>query len=426
MPIFKPTFLSFCHLSIKKPSLLFLSKIFPLALFLFLLFCLSFGPVFFYNCPVAEAKPNQVSQANQTKPKKPKKPSASASEIEKALQAEKDKAKQTQANVSKLTEKERALNASMAQAEDRIEKMQKKITEQENQLATLEAAQGINRRQYDELSSNRTKTEQDLAQLMRFLWPVFVGQESIGARDGVAWAEAERDYLWTAELMRQIAERQDTLREQESAISDSLSRREMLAMQLRTQLEAINKDKDVLLADKLRFQSELSAVRQEKKDAEAQVKEVLATIQSLNIRLEKASIPKNEIPQPPAGGKGKRPWPASGRVVAKYSPGSTPPVNGIGLALNDGDVVKAVAWGKVVHNDILRGMGRVVVIMHDKEYYTVYAYLDDSKLKMGQEVNQGQVLGTAGYYPAAKGTGTYFELRQHQKAINPAVWLAAR
>ena len=63
----------------------------------------------------------------------------------------------------------------MAQAEDRIEKMQKKITEQENQLATLEAAQGINRRQYDELSSNRTKTEQDLAQLMRFLWPVFVG-----------------------------------------------------------------------------------------------------------------------------------------------------------------------------------------------------------------------------------------------------------
>ena len=71
--------------------------------------------------------------------------------------------------------------------------MQKKIAEQENQLATLEAAQGINRRQYDELSSNRTKTEQDLAQLMRFLWPVFVGQESIGARDGVAWAEADAE-----------------------------------------------------------------------------------------------------------------------------------------------------------------------------------------------------------------------------------------
>ena len=393
-----------------------LSSLLRLILFLPLIIGLALAPLPIYDnfCAQAKAKPK-----DKTKP-------ATASEIEKAIQAEKDKAKQTQANVSKLTEKERSLNASMAQAEDRIEKMQQKIAEQEKELASLEAAQGINRRQYDELTTNRSKTEEDLAQLMRFLWPVFVGQESIGARDGVAWAEAERDYLWTAELMRQITERQTTLREQESAISDSLSRREMLAMQLRNQLGTINQDKDVLLADKLRFQRELSAVREEKKDAEAQVKEVLATIQSLNIRLEKAAVPKNEIPKPPAGGEGKRPWPASGRVVAKYSPGATPPVNGVGMALNNGDVVKAVAWGKVVHNDILRGMGRVVVLMHDKEYYTVYAYLEDSKLKMGQEVTQGQVLGTAGYYPAAKGTGTYFELRHHQKAINPSTWLAAR
>ena len=120
------------------------------------------------------------------------------------------------------------------------------------------------------------------------------------------------------------------------------------------------------------------------------------------------------------------PWPASGHVVAKYAPAASPPVNGVGLALNNGDVVKAVSWGKVVHNDILRGMGRVVVLLHDKDYYTVYAYLDESNLKIGQEVKQGQTLGTAGYYPPAKGTGTYFELRHHQKTINPNGWLAAR
>lgn len=347
-------------------------------------------------------------------------------EIKRALETEKDKAKETQANVNKLTEKERSLNSEMAKAEDSIAGMQKKIDQQERELAKIEAAQGINQRQYDELTVNRSKTEADLAELMRFLWPVFVNQETFGARDGLAWAEAERDYLWTAEIMRQIADRQRELREQESAISDSLTRKESLALQLREQLEAINKDKDKLLEDKLRFQRELSAVRKDKKDAEAQVQEVLSTIQSLNIRLEKANKPKNEIEKPAAGGQGKMPWPASGQVVAKYAPTASPPVNGIGLALNNGDVVKAVSWGKVVHNDILRGMGRVVVLLHDKDYYTVYAYLDESNLKIGQEVKQGQTLGTAGYYPPAKGTGTYFELRRHQKAINPNSWLAAR
>ena len=347
-------------------------------------------------------------------------------EIKRALEQEQGRAKQGQANVNKLSEKERALNAELAKAEDGIAKLQKNIDAQEKELTKIESAQGLNQRQYEELLTSRAKTEADLAELVRFLWPVYVDQESFGARDGMAWAEAERDYLWTAEIMRKIAERQNELREQESAISDSLSRRESLALQLREQLEQINQDKSKLLEDKLRFQRELSAVRKEIKDAEAQVKEVLATIQSLNIRLEQANRPKDEIEKPVAGGKGKMPWPASGKVVAKYAPSASPAVNGVGLALNDGDVVKAVAWGKVVHNDMLRGMGRVVVLMHDKDYYTVYAYLDESKLKIGQEVKQGQTLGTAGYYPAAKGTGTYFELRHHQKAVNPNTWLAAR
>ncbi|MBQ4132768.1 MAG: peptidoglycan DD-metalloendopeptidase family protein [Desulfovibrionaceae bacterium] len=355
----------------------------------------------------------------QNKPQTPE-------EIKRQIKKEKERAKETQANVSKLTEKERSLNAELARAEDSIARLQAKIAAQEKELSTLESAQGLNQKQYDDLLANRAKTEAALAELVRFLWPVYIDQESFGARDGLAWADAERDYMWTAEIMRQIAERKNELRSQESAISDSISRRESLALQLREQLELINKDKDKLLEDKLRFQNELSAVRKEKKDAEAQVKGVLGTIQSLNIRLEKASKPKNEIEKPKPGGKGKMPWPAAGRVVAKFAPGANPPVNGIGLALNDGEVVKAVSWGKVVHNDILRGMGRVVVLMHDKDYYTVYAYLDESKLKIGQVVKQGQTLGTAGYYPPAKGTGTYFELRHHQKAINPNNWLAAR
>lgn len=360
---------------------------------------------------------------------------SSPAQLKKEIEAERKKVEERKKNINKLTDLERSLNENLAKAEDRIEKLQASIAKQEAELAKLEAAQGINRRQYEELISSRSKTEADIAELLRFLWPVYVAQESTGARDGLAWAEAERDYLWTAEIMRQIALRQTKLKEQESAISDSLTRHESLAVQLRAHLEEINADKDKLLADKLKFAQNLSSTRKEIKDTEAEINSVLSTIQSLNIRLEKASMPPNDIPPPPPAknddepvvtSSGKMPWPASGRVVAKYSPKSSPPVNGIGLALNEGDVVRGVAWGKVVHNDVLRGLGRVVVLMHDKGYYTVYAYLAESNLKIGQQVKQGQVLGKAGYYPPAKGTGTYFEVRLHQKPINPASWLAKR
>ncbi len=121
--------------------------------------------------------------------------------------------------------------------------------------------------------------------------------------------------------------------------------------------------------------------------------------------------------------KGKLPWPVVGKKVVEWSPNAKTPIRGIGFACSENAKVKAMAWGKVVHNDILRGLGRVVILMHDKNYYTLYAYLGNSSLKVGQTVKGGDVLGNAGFYPEANSAGLYFELRFHQKAIDPRPWL---
>jgi len=109
--------------------------------------------------------------------------------------------------------------------------------------------------------------------------------------------------------------------------------------------------------------------------------------------------------------------------VRRYAPDAKPPVRGLGLSVGQGDPVRAVAYGRVVHNDTMRGFGRVVILMHGQAYYTLYAFLADSPLRLGQEVGGGQQVGTAGFYPDANGPGVYFELRFHQKAINPDAWL---
>ena len=81
--------------------------------------------------------------------------------------------------------------------------------------------------------------------------------------------------------------------------------------------------------------------------------------------------------------------------------------------------MQSIFWGKVVHNDTLRGFGHVVIVYHGFDYYSLYAYLSETYVRNGQEVEKDEPLGVVGYYPKADGPGLYFELRFHQKPINP-------
>lgn len=423
-------------------------------------------------------------------------PPAKPKEIEKAISAAKSQAEAGQAGLTRLTDRERKLNADLAAAEDRISSLEKDLAKREDQLEILESAQKDNLRTYDVLAASKAETEGELLALLSFLWPVHNLQESVGMRDGSLWSEAEREYTWTSELMRAIADKQAALKEHESALSENLSQREVLSRELRDQVAAIRADKDALLADMLKFNQELAAVRQEKQDLESTLLSITRTIDDLNVQLELSAAAEaaaaeaaraeaaraeaaraeaaraeaaraqaraqnagksggDEKPKTvasaatsadsgksadsglssgevaSAGGtggivKGKTPWPAKGKVVVRYAPGASPPVRGIGLSLAANAEVRAVAWGKVVHSDVLRGLGYVVVLMHPKQYYTVYAHLTGSQYKVGQEVKQGAVLGRAGHYPPAGGPGIYFELRSHEKAVNPETWLSRR
>jgi septal ring factor EnvC (AmiA/AmiB activator) len=60
------------------------------------------------------------------------------------------------------------------------------------------------------------------------------------------------------------------------------------------------------------------------------------------------------------------------------------------------------------------------------QYYSLYAFLSQTRVRTDQEVEKGEIIGEAGYYPESKGPGLYFELRQRQTPIDPRSWLAKR
>ena len=351
----------------------------------------------------------------------PAAPAKNEADIRKAIKTEEKKAGKRQESLKKLTDRERALNANLAKLEKRIDQLSREVETKEKELARLESAQSENRLRFDEINQKKSRIEHDIAALIRFLWPLHMHQEGVGTRDGLSWHEAEQQYQWTLSAMRAIGERQQQLKEQERALTENLSEKERIALELKSQVGEVSAAKDALLAEMLKFNRELEHIRQEKLDVEASLARITQTVQGLNIKLRELQ----------SGGdlkklKGTLPWPAEGRLVRGYAPSANPPVRGYGLALKDKADVRSIAAGKVVYNDMLRGLGQVVILMHGKEYYTVYAHLADIHVNMGQEVSQGHVLGSAGFYPPANGPGLYFELRFHQKAINPDGWLRKR
>ncbi|MDY0409473.1 M23 family metallopeptidase [Paracerasibacillus soli] len=99
---------------------------------------------------------------------------------------------------------------------------------------------------------------------------------------------------------------------------------------------------------------------------------------------------------------------------------------GIDIASEDGEEFDVIASlsGTVseVKEDPL--LGNVVVLDHDNEVHTYYASLGEVSVKEGDEVKQGDALGTAGKNLFGKDNGVHvhFELRKDGKEVNPELF----
>jgi len=64
---------------------------------------------------------------------------------------------------------------------------------------------------------------------------------------------------------------------------------------------------------------------------------------------------------------------------------------------------------------------------HNKGFFTIYGFLREIQVKVGDKLEKQSVLGTAGVdTQASSGTGqyaVYFEVRQGTTALNPEDWL---
>jgi murein DD-endopeptidase MepM/ murein hydrolase activator NlpD len=97
--------------------------------------------------------------------------------------------------------------------------------------------------------------------------------------------------------------------------------------------------------------------------------------------------------------------------------------NGVDIEASEGRDVTAVFAGHVVYTGWFKGYGNLIILDHDNEYYTLYAHVADILVKEGDDVRQGQRIGTVGDTGSLEGPRLYFEVRHQGKPQNPEQWL---
>lgn len=112
-------------------------------------------------------------------------------------------------------------------------------------------------------------------------------------------------------------------------------------------------------------------------------------------------------------------WPAQGRIAKKFSFDN----KGIDIAGKYGEPIRAAAGGEVVYaGNGIRGYGDLLIIKHNSEYLTAYAYNKQLLVREGQFVKQGQKIALMGMNNSGN-VLLHFEIRHRGKPINPVYYL---
>jgi septal ring factor EnvC (AmiA/AmiB activator) len=117
---------------------------------------------------------------------------------------------------------------------------------------------------------------------------------------------------------------------------------------------------------------------------------------------------------PPVSGK------LANRFGAKQGEASW---KGIFIKAAEGAPVHAVAGGRVVFADWMRGFGNLIMVDHGGDYLSIYANNQALLKRAGDVVKAGDPIASAGSTGGNEESGLYFELRHLGAPFDPAKWI---
>lgn len=222
--------------------------------------------------------------------------------------------------------------------------------------------------------------------------------------------------------LKQLSEEEDRLEAQRVALMKTADQVELEALHLEERKRA----KTVFLEDLMAQGTQYQAMLRELEEAET-------TLQNLIDRLASQATGEIGPPQTPKElyrfdlQKGRLSPPVRGRIAR---PASTTKAGkrenpGVVFATPLGSKIRAVFDGTVIHCSSLPGYGRIMIIDHGDQYFSMVAQGAKFFKSVGDQVTEGEIIGLTGGGPWVT-EGIYFEIRHGSVQEDPVKWLDLR
>jgi septal ring factor EnvC (AmiA/AmiB activator) len=370
-----------------------------------------------------------------------------------AIQSEQRKLRQTEQQLrdekrkaAEARARETSVLAELEQVEQRMADKHKEITRLDARITKTQSEVTGLRGEIKGLQTQRSVQEAALGRRLRAMYKVHAQGGALplllSGDDPVARAVAVRHLTSLAALdarliqeYRGTSDRLDDRRRREES-----RQRELADLKSDAKREQTDADRDAAQRRLL-----LAKVRDERAYHERMVGELteaarkleafIGDLQARQRRLARIPPPKGGIAPPGVGFgtlRGRLPWPTEGKIIAAFGAQVHPRFgtrtfrNGVDIEANEGREVNAVFGGHVIYTGWFKGYGNLIILDHDNEYYTLYAHMADVGVKEGEDVRQGQRIGTVGDTGSLEGPRLYFEVRYQGKPQDPEQWLRQR
>jgi septal ring factor EnvC (AmiA/AmiB activator) len=335
------------------------------------------------------------------------------------------------AALSKDRSREDALTTELRELEQRIGDLTSKLDNLDRRVAQKSDRVAALRRQYNDASERVDNQRHFLRRQVRAAYyqgreaylRLLLNQQRPAAVDRMM---VYFDYFNDARSQRiatAVAELEE-LAALRGELDDELARLEQLRKQRRDRLDALNTKRQ-------ERQSLLAELRERIGERDQRIERLRSDADKLSdlvgrLRSRLADIPDNpgrDVPFETLQGQLR--WPLDGNVAGQYGTRRAEGVDWNGLLINAeaGQPVRAVARGRVVFADWLRGLGLLIIIDHGDGYMTLYGHNQSLYSEAGDWVAAGDIVATVGASGGREQPSLYFELRSQGQPVDPTAWL---
>jgi murein hydrolase activator len=335
---------------------------------------------------------------------------------------------QTETKLTQLSEEQKKLNKSVAEQQQRLARLLREqyVTGNENRIKLLMSGDNPNR-------INRE---------LQYMEYVSQAQAKLIDQLRVTLQAVDKNKETTQSTKEELEEIAQEKREQKSQLEKEKSRRAVVLSQIATKLAAQRKEAKRLQLDQQRLsglvdklakliEEQKKAAARKKKTPREKIRKTRTAKSSSDQPLVNQSEPSFEDTAPDgvfASQRGKLKLPVRGTITAKFGSkrDDGPSWKGLFIRTNEGAEVKAIASGKVVFADWLRGFGNIIIVDHGSQYMTIYGNNQTLFKHAGDAVKGGDVIAGAGNSGGNEHSGLYFEMRHRGRAFDPLGWVTIR